>query len=144
MLTLEQTRRSGSSQGNNTFLDGRNLMMALVIVCCRAVLPRPSRLTKSLGTYAITHKTVSRKHIVIEVSPLEPGQGVGEEVSEQINFMLTLFQSEIYAKSKVTITDGSKLGTYLDGVFFKKESKVVTGHDHAFTLGSYNQHFRYA
>ncbi|PYH43646.1 DNA damage response protein RcaA [Aspergillus saccharolyticus JOP 1030-1] len=70
--------------------------------------------------HAIANKTISRKHLLIDVSPVKPGDG-----------------SHIHAKSEITVTDlGSKLGTKVDGERIDGSLKLK-GEDHELQLGRY-------
>ncbi|OQN96133.1 hypothetical protein B0A48_18048 [Cryoendolithus antarcticus] len=56
----------------------------------------------------INHKSVSRKHCTIHVSPVKPGDS-----------------AHIHTRSEITITDGSKVGTFVNGEAVLKGSKVL-------------------
>lgn len=73
----------------------------------------------------IDHKSVSRKHLIIAVDPVQPGDS-----------------SHLHNKTKLTVTDGSKLGTYVDGHKIVKESKVLDKKEQKIILGSYEIEFR--
>ncbi|EEA26750.1 hypothetical protein TMatcc_004964 [Talaromyces marneffei ATCC 18224] len=79
---------------------------------------------KSEGVrHVIQHQSISRKHLVIEVSPVQPGDG-----------------AHVHKKSKLTVTDqASKCGTTVDGVQIKGSSSVLTEDEHAIQLGKYSQ-----
>ncbi|GAM39993.1 hypothetical protein TCE0_034r11993 [Talaromyces pinophilus] len=79
---------------------------------------------KSEGVrHVIQHQSISRKHLVIEVASVQPGDG-----------------SHVHKKSKLTVTDqGSKCGTTVDGVQIKGSSSVLTEDEHAILLGKYPQ-----
>jgi hypothetical protein len=68
---------------------------------------------------------VSRKHLVLEVKPIESGAG-----------------TRIHEKSALTITDDSKLGSTLDGESFKKETKTLKGNEHVIRLGRFESEFK--
>ncbi|OKL63009.1 hypothetical protein UA08_01237 [Talaromyces atroroseus] len=71
--------------------------------------------------HVIQHQSISRKHLVIEVSPVQPGDG-----------------AHVHTKSKLTVTDqGSKCGTTLDGVVIKGADSVLTENEHTLQLGRY-------
>ncbi|EED19124.1 DNA damage response protein RcaA [Talaromyces stipitatus ATCC 10500] len=71
--------------------------------------------------HVIQHQSISRKHLVIEVSPVQPGDG-----------------AHVHKKSKLTVTDqGSKCGTTIDGVQIRGSSSVLTEDEHAIQLGRY-------
>ncbi|KAF7585610.1 hypothetical protein BBP40_010479 [Aspergillus hancockii] len=71
--------------------------------------------------HAIEHSSISRKHVVVEVSPVKAGDG-----------------SHIYAKSEVTVIDqNSKCGTKVDGNQIKGESVTLTEEEHTIRLGKY-------
>ncbi|KAE8387020.1 hypothetical protein BDV23DRAFT_131898 [Aspergillus alliaceus] len=76
--------------------------------------------------HAIEHNSISRKHMVIEVSPVKPGDG-----------------SHIYAKSEITVIDqNSKCGTAVDGEQIRGESVSLTGEEHTIKLGKYQHLLR--
>ncbi|GAB1211329.1 hypothetical protein ATERTT37_000442 [Aspergillus terreus] len=70
--------------------------------------------------HAINHNSISRKHMVIEVSPVKPGDG-----------------SHIYTKSELILSDqGSKYGTNVDGEVVKGNSVRLTEDEHTIKLGN--------
>ncbi|KAE8363140.1 hypothetical protein BDV27DRAFT_11127 [Aspergillus caelatus] len=76
--------------------------------------------------HAIQHSSISRKHMVIEVSPVKDGDG-----------------SQIYAKSEITVIDqNSKCGTVVDGTQIRGESVNLTGEEHTMKLGRYQHLLR--
>ncbi|KAJ9268296.1 hypothetical protein DTO212C5_5624 [Paecilomyces variotii] len=76
--------------------------------------------------HAIQHASISRKHLVIEVSPVKPGDG-----------------SHIHTKSEITVSDqGSKCGTTVDGEQIKGLSKRLSGEEHTIILGRYQNPLR--
>ncbi|GAQ05500.1 hypothetical protein ALT_2821 [Aspergillus lentulus] len=76
--------------------------------------------------HAIQHSSISRKHMVIEVSPVKPGDG-----------------SHIYTKSEITIHDqNSKCGTTVDGESIKGGYKKLTEDEHIIKLGRYQHALR--
>ncbi|RAO65174.1 uncharacterized protein BHQ10_001186 [Talaromyces amestolkiae] len=79
---------------------------------------------KSEGVrHVIQHQSISRKHLVIEVASVQPGDG-----------------AHVHKKSKLIVTDqGSKCGTTIDGVQIKGSSSVLTEDEHAIQLGKYPQ-----
>ncbi|KAI9785573.1 MAG: hypothetical protein M1816_000384 [Peltula sp. TS41687] len=78
------------------------------------------------GRFVIEHKSVSRKHMTIEVFQPEAGD-----------------VSKIHAKSRVVIEElGTKFGTRLDGEQIRAETKVLQNDVNAIQLGNFNQIFR--
>ncbi|KAL1962222.1 hypothetical protein VTN77DRAFT_9878 [Rasamsonia byssochlamydoides] len=76
--------------------------------------------------HAIQHASISRKHLVIEVSPVQPGDG-----------------SHIHTRSKLTLIDqNSKCGTTVDGEQIKGGSKSLSGDEHIIHLGRYQYPLR--
>ncbi|KAL4962195.1 DNA damage response protein RcaA [Aspergillus stella-maris] len=70
---------------------------------------------------AIPERTISRKHLVIDVSEVAAGDG-----------------SKIRARTSVTVSDeGSKFGTVVDGEQIKGSSRTLTGEEHTINLGKY-------
>ncbi|RJE23750.1 hypothetical protein PHISCL_03890 [Aspergillus sclerotialis] len=77
------------------------------------------RVKKDGVNLAIQHVSVSRKHLVIEVSPVTPGDG-----------------SQPDTRSEVSVTDqNSKAGTTLDGENIRGKSKKLDGEEHFLRLG---------
>ncbi|KAL4945583.1 hypothetical protein BDV06DRAFT_21890 [Aspergillus oleicola] len=75
---------------------------------------------------AIPEKTISRKHLVIEVSSVAAGDG-----------------SKIRTRTSVTVSDeGSKFGTVVDGEQIKGNRKTLTGEEHTIKLGKYEHALR--
>ncbi|KAF2148718.1 hypothetical protein K461DRAFT_315717 [Myriangium duriaei CBS 260.36] len=75
--------------------------------------------------HAITHKTVSKQHCELKVDEVRPGDS-----------------AHVYKKSKLTITDDSKIGTFVDGGRLRKESKVLNNISHVLQFGNYDVLFR--
>ncbi|PWY77022.1 DNA damage response protein RcaA [Aspergillus heteromorphus CBS 117.55] len=75
--------------------------------------------------HAIDHKTISRRHMVIEVSPVKPGDG-----------------SHIYTRSEIAVCDlASKCGTTVDGDPVR-ERRTLTDEEHEIKLGRYEHVLR--
>ncbi|GAD96338.1 DNA damage response protein RcaA [Paecilomyces variotii No. 5] len=71
--------------------------------------------------HAIQHASISRKHFVIDVSSVKPGDG-----------------SHIHTRSEITVSDqGSKCGTTVDGEQIKGLSKRLGREEHRIVLGRY-------
>ncbi|KAG8360587.1 hypothetical protein FVEN_g1419 [Fusarium venenatum] len=71
------------------------------------------------GQLAISHNTISRKHLTITVSPVEPGQSHNPS-----------------SRSTLTIEDlATKIGTVVNGEKIKGTQKVVEGDKAEFTMG---------
>ncbi|KAI9807832.1 MAG: hypothetical protein M1825_005137 [Sarcosagium campestre] len=76
--------------------------------------------------FAINHKSISRKHLIIEISPVKNGEA-----------------SNVYSKSLLTIEDvNSKIGTKLDGVQIRGQSRVLDQNVHELALGNYERSLR--
>jgi pSer/pThr/pTyr-binding forkhead associated (FHA) protein len=68
---------------------------------------------------AISHNTISRKHLTITVSPVESGQSHNPS-----------------SRSTLTIEDlATKIGTVVNGEKIKGKKKVVEGDKAEFTMG---------
>ena len=79
------------------------------------------RVKKDGVRFLIEHKSISRKHFVIEVDKVKDGDA-----------------AHIHVRSKVTITDlNSKGGTHLDGQTLKDTSQELTKAEHSVKPGSY-------
>ncbi|KAJ0416947.1 hypothetical protein BJY00DRAFT_216409 [Aspergillus carlsbadensis] len=85
------------------------------------------RVKKDGVRHVINAKSVSRKHLVIEVSPVEAGNG-----------------GKIHRRSEVYITDqATQNGTFLDGERIPRdESQKLTGEEHEIQLGSHDSLLR--
>ncbi|KAJ6104025.1 hypothetical protein N7523_010345 [Penicillium sp. IBT 18751x] len=69
--------------------------------------------------HAVNHKTISRKHIVIQVHEVKEGDG-----------------TRTHARTQVRITDlGSSRGTTVDGEQIKGLERVLNGDEHTIQLG---------
>ncbi|KAL2823465.1 hypothetical protein BDW59DRAFT_148647 [Aspergillus cavernicola] len=67
-------------------------------------------------------KSVSRKHLVIETSPVQPGDG-----------------SKLHARLRILVSDlNTKFGTTVNGEHIKGESKQLIGEEHTIKLGNYS------
>ncbi|KAI9825831.1 MAG: hypothetical protein M1832_000771 [Thelocarpon impressellum] len=78
------------------------------------------------GGFAIENKSISRKHLTIEISVVEPGSG-----------------SSIHSRSTITVEDqNSKVGTLLDGEQIRGQSRVLAGEQHDIRLGTFQHLFR--
>ncbi|OJJ34498.1 hypothetical protein ASPWEDRAFT_60863 [Aspergillus wentii DTO 134E9] len=77
--------------------------------------------------HAIQHNSISRKHMVIEVASVKPGD-----------------EARPYAKSKIFVSDqGSKVGTQVDGEQIESGSKkLLAGEEHTIKLGRYKHDLR--
>ncbi|GKT41499.1 uncharacterized protein ColSpa_01680 [Colletotrichum spaethianum] len=78
------------------------------------------------GQLAISHKTISRKHLTIEVGAVPDGNS-----------------QDLSSRSAVTIEDlGTKTGTTVDGHKYKGEKRVVTEHAVEIKMGGCPDMFR--
>jgi pSer/pThr/pTyr-binding forkhead associated (FHA) protein len=76
--------------------------------------------------YGVDHKSISRKHLVIDVSPVKQGDGL-----------------KIHTRSRVAIEDqGSKLGTRLDGQKVQAATRTLDSDQHVIKLGNYEHVLR--
>lgn len=74
----------------------------------------------------INHKSVSRKHLIISVGEPKPGDN-----------------GRLHARTEVKVTDGSKIGTTINGDKFSQETKTLdTKEEYTIKLGSYEPLFR--
>ncbi|KAI9843373.1 MAG: hypothetical protein M1838_002648 [Thelocarpon superellum] len=82
--------------------------------------------TKTMpGDFAIDNKSISRKHLTIEVSPV-----VADE------------RPPLHAKSRLTVEDQkSKVGTRVNGEQILGRSKLLEGHRHEIQLGNFGPLF---
>lgn len=93
--------------------------------------------------HAIQHASISRKHMVIEVSPVKPGDGVRYPLTITMSASANSAQSHIYTKSEITIHDqNSKCGTTVDGESIQGGNKKLTGEEHIIKLGRYQHGLR--
>lgn len=78
------------------------------------------------GQLAISHNTISRKHLTITVSPVEKGQAHNQR-----------------SRSTLTIEDlATKIGTVVNGEKIKGKRKVIEGDKAEFTMGKCPNRFR--
>ncbi len=84
---------------------------------------------------------MSRKHLVIAVSAVKEGDGVGCLLLIRTS-LAKIHKVLLHNRSKIIITDDSKLGTSLDDVKFIKEARTLIKPHHTIQLGSYDQSFR--
>lgn len=72
----------------------------------------------------INHKSVSRKHATIHVGQTRPGDS-----------------SRLHTRSEIKITDGSKIGTFINGDKICQTSKVLDKTEYTIKLGNYEHAF---
>ena len=68
----------------------------------------------------IEHKSVSRKHLTIEVGQVKPGDS-----------------ARLHTRSEIKLKDGSKMGTTLNGEKLSQEPKILDGKKYIIKLGNY-------
>ncbi|KAH0565369.1 hypothetical protein GP486_001234 [Trichoglossum hirsutum] len=79
------------------------------------------------GGFAIENKSISRKHLTIELAPVKAGDG-----------------SKLHTKSQLMISDlKSKFGTQLDGEQMRGESRILSSDEHEIKLGSYKHSIKW-
>lgn len=72
----------------------------------------------------INHKSVSRKHAIIHVAQVRPGDS-----------------AHLLTRSEIKITDGSKVGTYINGEKISQTSKILDKPEYTIKLGNYGHTF---
>ena len=72
----------------------------------------------------INHKSVSRKHATIHVGQVNPGDG-----------------TRLHTRSEIKITDGSKIGTYINGEKICQTSRILDKLEYTIKLGNYEYEF---
>lgn len=72
----------------------------------------------------INHKSVSRKHAIIHVSPVETGAS-----------------SRLHTRSQIKLTDGSKIGTYINGEKISQTTRTLDKTEYTIKLGNYEHEF---
>lgn len=72
----------------------------------------------------INHKSVSRKHAIIHVGHVRPGDS-----------------ARLHARSEIKITDGSKVGTYVNGEKISQTTKTLDKPEYTIKLGNYESVF---
>lgn len=72
----------------------------------------------------INHKSVSRKHAIIHVGHVKQGDS-----------------ARLHARSEIKITDGSKVGTYINGEKISQTSKILDKTEYTIKLGNYEHEF---
>jgi hypothetical protein len=88
----------------------------------------------------IEDKSVSKHHMTLSVAEVKAGEGV-RFLLRSTFATLTYRQSNIYARSELTLTEKSKLGTLLDGEKLSQTTRVLKGDKHTFQLGKYKPVF---
>ena len=73
---------------------------------------------------AINHKSVSRKHLTIEVASVNAGDS-----------------TRLHTRSVITLTDNSKIGTTINGEKFSQETKTLSEREYTIKLGNYEHLF---
>ncbi|GAB7357680.1 hypothetical protein MBLNU459_g0170t1 [Dothideomycetes sp. NU459] len=74
---------------------------------------------------AIEHPSVSRQHLVVVIEDVRPGAS-----------------AHLHGKTKLTVTDNSKLGTTIDGQRITKETATLEKNEHVLKLGNYEHVLR--
>jgi hypothetical protein len=101
------------------------------------------------GQLAIRNKSISRKHLTIQVEAVEDGDGVILALQVQVtsysaNALLCLPQQNLLSRSKITVEDlKTKHGSAVNGQLLKGERHVVTGTSVDIKLGQCQDLFRY-
>lgn len=72
----------------------------------------------------IDHKSVSRKHLLIEVGKVKGGDS-----------------SKLHTRSEIKVKDGSKIGTTVNGEKFSQETKTLNEKEYTIRLGNYEHLF---
>jgi hypothetical protein len=72
----------------------------------------------------INHKSVSRKHATIHVGQVKPGDG-----------------TRLHTRSEIKITDGSKIGTFINGEKICQTSRILDKLEYTLKLGNYEHAF---
>jgi hypothetical protein len=88
----------------------------------------------------IDDKSVSKLHMTLSVAEVKPGDGV-RTPSTQIRAMLNRSQSNLHARSELTLTEKSKLGTFLDGEKISQTIHILKGNKHTFRVGKFKPLF---
>jgi hypothetical protein len=84
-------------------------------------------LAPAAGQLAISHNTISRKHLTITVDNVERGHA-----------------HNLSSRSKLTIEDlKTKIGTFINGQKIKGEKHVVSGDETEIVMGKCPSKFRY-
>ena len=68
----------------------------------------------------IEHKSVSRKHLTIEASSVKTGDS-----------------TKLHTRPEITLKDGSKIGTTVNGDKFSQDTRTLTEKEYTIKLGSY-------
>lgn len=89
------------------------------------MLGRTHPKTGSPGFY-VEHPSVSRQHLLVAVDHVKPGDS-----------------AHLHVKSKLTITDNSKIGTLIDGnEKLSKNTTILNRDEHVLKLGNFPDLFR--
>ncbi|KFX89486.1 hypothetical protein V490_06987 [Pseudogymnoascus sp. VKM F-3557] len=78
------------------------------------------------GGFAIANKTISRKHLVVEVDEVKPGDS-----------------ARLHTRSRITLEDlNTKIGTLVNGDQIRGQRRVLEDKDYDIRLGQYEKLFR--
>lgn len=85
--------------------------------------------------HAVDHKSISRKHLIIQVLEVQPRDGV----RRPFNFarlVADTLQTRTHVRTQVRVTDlGSSRGTTVDGEDIKGQERMLDGDEHTIRLG---------
>lgn len=92
-----------------------------------------------IAGHFIEHSSVSRQHLHIAVDNVRSGDSVrrASPLSMEILILIQHLQLHLHIKSKLTITDGSKIGTVVDYDKISKQQRVLDQNNHTLRLGNY-------
>lgn len=101
----------------------------------------------SAGSFVIQEKTISRKHLTIEVAPVAEGDGVCTRANPKLERHsgpeFTSSQMNLQKRSLVTIEDlKTKIGTLVNGKQIKGERFDLVKDTNEIKLGHYQETFR--
>jgi hypothetical protein len=95
------------------------------------------------GGFAIANKTISRKHLVVEVDEVKPGDSVSLWTLHLPDNISNLPKARLHTRSRITLEDlNTKIGTLVNGDQIRGQRRVLEDKDNDIRLGQYEKLFR--
>lgn len=83
----------------------------------------------------LNDKSVSKKHVYIEVGAVQPGDGVSLPISYSSHKFSHVMQLNPQSRSEIVVEDVSKIGTLVNSVAVKQHRHILEGDRHEIKLG---------
>lgn len=96
------------------------------------------------GGFAIANKTISRKHLVVEVDEVKPGDSVSPWTLLHLpDNISNVPKARLHTRSRITLEDlNTKIGTLVNGDQIRGQRRVLEDNDYDIRLGQYDKLFR--